>query len=250
MRVSFARGQSHLGGSMIKLRASAVTFVLAVTLVTFHFSVTPATALVAPVELTSGGTVSLLPNYNGDSGTGTLVTSQTQAFSFSDGLTGSIFERILSYSDAPSTDHPGLYFDYEITLTSGSLSAFSISGYSTLDTYVKECGIANCGGMGAGGVLATSASRSTDGGVITFDFGSNGPLIAGEYSANLQIFANDYNYQTSLASFTDSSGKTFFLGGALSPGVPEPSTWAMMILGFCAVGFIAYRRKSGAFRFA
>jgi hypothetical protein len=26
--------------------------------------------------------------------------------------------------------------------------------------------------------------------------------------------------------------------------VPEPSTWAMMILGFFGVGFIAYRRKS------
>jgi hypothetical protein len=25
--------------------------------------------------------------------------------------------------------------------------------------------------------------------------------------------------------------------------VPEPSTWAMMILGFCGVGFVAYRRK-------
>jgi Laminin B (Domain IV)/PEP-CTERM motif len=26
-------------------------------------------------------------------------------------------------------------------------------------------------------------------------------------------------------------------------GVPEPSTWAMMILGFCGLGFMAYRRK-------
>jgi hypothetical protein len=25
--------------------------------------------------------------------------------------------------------------------------------------------------------------------------------------------------------------------------VPEPSTWAMMILGFCGIGFMAYRRK-------
>ena len=28
--------------------------------------------------------------------------------------------------------------------------------------------------------------------------------------------------------------------------VPEPSTWAMMLLGFAGVGFMAYRRKSGA----
>jgi hypothetical protein len=32
----------------------------------------------------------------------------------------------------------------------------------------------------------------------------------------------------------------------LTAAVPEPSTWAMMILGFLGVGFIAYRRKSEA----
>jgi hypothetical protein len=32
--------------------------------------------------------------------------------------------------------------------------------------------------------------------------------------------------------------------GAVASAVPEPSTWAMMILGFAGVGFMAYRRKS------
>ncbi len=31
---------------------------------------------------------------------------------------------------------------------------------------------------------------------------------------------------------------------AVTPGVPEPSTWAMMILGFAGVGFMAYRRRN------
>jgi hypothetical protein len=30
----------------------------------------------------------------------------------------------------------------------------------------------------------------------------------------------------------------------VAPAVPEPSTWAMMILGFAGLGFMAYRRKS------
>jgi hypothetical protein len=30
----------------------------------------------------------------------------------------------------------------------------------------------------------------------------------------------------------------------VSPAVPEPSTWAMLILGFAGIGFLAYRRKS------
>jgi hypothetical protein len=32
--------------------------------------------------------------------------------------------------------------------------------------------------------------------------------------------------------------------GALTAAVPEPSTWAMMILGFFGIGFLAYRRKN------
>lgn len=32
--------------------------------------------------------------------------------------------------------------------------------------------------------------------------------------------------------------------GSFTDGVPEPSTWAMMILGFCGIGFMAYRRKT------
>jgi hypothetical protein len=38
---------------------------------------------------------------------------------------------------------------------------------------------------------------------------------------------------------------------SVNPAVPEPSTWAMMILGFFGVGFMAYRRKGqGALRLA
>jgi hypothetical protein len=32
--------------------------------------------------------------------------------------------------------------------------------------------------------------------------------------------------------------------------VPEPSTWAMMILGFAGVGFMAYRRRNSALHVA
>jgi hypothetical protein len=34
-----------------------------------------------------------------------------------------------------------------------------------------------------------------------------------------------------------------FQGPAVTSAVPEPSTWAMMILGFCGLGFMAHRRK-------
>jgi hypothetical protein len=52
----------------------------------------------------------------------------------------------------------------------------------------------------------------------------------------------------SLSGYTGISNLRFYSGvGA----VPEPSTWAMMILGFFGVGFMAYRRKSqGSLRLA
>jgi len=30
----------------------------------------------------------------------------------------------------------------------------------------------------------------------------------------------------------------------IAPAVPELSTWAMLVVGFAGVGFMAYRRKS------
>jgi hypothetical protein len=39
------------------------------------------------------------------------------------------------------------------------------------------------------------------------------------------------------------------LSGANVSAVPEPSTWAMMILGFFGLGFVAYRRKSNGIQF-
>jgi fibro-slime domain-containing protein len=38
----------------------------------------------------------------------------------------------------------------------------------------------------------------------------------------------------------------FSLTNASVSAVPEPATWAMMILGFCGVGFMSYRRKARA----
>lgn len=46
------------------------------------------------------------------------------------------------------------------------------------------------------------------------------------------------------SSYTDLPGAKII--GDIAPGVPEPSTWAMMLIGFAGLGFMAYRRKSAA----
>jgi hypothetical protein len=46
--------------------------------------------------------------------------------------------------------------------------------------------------------------------------------------------------------YTDANGDLVLIIGAPSgvSAVPEPSTWAMLILGFLGIGFMAYRRKN------
>ena len=36
----------------------------------------------------------------------------------------------------------------------------------------------------------------------------------------------------------------FVIGGVVPEAVPEPSTWALMLLGFAGLGFVGYRTKS------
>jgi hypothetical protein len=57
-----------------------------------------------------------------------------------------------------------------------------------------------------------------------------------------------FGYQDPTLGFINFEGSVFELQISVTDGVagavPEPSTWAMMILGFAGVGFMAYRRKS------
>jgi hypothetical protein len=67
---------------------------------------------------------------------------------------------------------------------------------------------------------------------------------------NITSLNTPYSYATT--SQTESDG-LFSSGGdslqltdgevVVTDAVPEPSTWAMMILGFAGIGFMAYRRK-------
>jgi hypothetical protein len=49
------------------------------------------------------------------------------------------------------------------------------------------------------------------------------------------------HYQPEYADVTSEANG--FGSFTLTAAVPEPFTWAMMILGFCGLGFMAYRRK-------
>src|ERR1700730_18042333 len=201
--------------------------------------------LTAPDVLNPGATVS--PLQNGDSGVGRKLFNALERFAFTNGPSGILDERVLQYSDT-SAAHPygrGLYFDFEITLSSGDVTKFTVPGYSGLEVSVKQCGISNCGGLGANGVLATSAHRTSDGNDISFSFGNN--LSGTAHSANLQLLTNATSFVDPFASFQDSKGNLFSIP-VLSPvsAVPLPSTWGMMLLALVGLGFVAFRKKRKA----
>jgi hypothetical protein len=95
-------------------------------------------------------------------------------------------------------------------------------------------GIGITGGNGAANAVAGPLDF-TLGGITTANFVNN--TLGHIFAADILIVS------------TGATGAVTGPGGVSS--VPEPSTWAMMILGFLGVGFMAYRRKSqGHFRLA
>lgn len=58
------------------------------------------------------------------------------------------------------------------------------------------------------------------------------------------MFVDDPHFQPTLLLTNDPN--TFIGNGSPIAPVPEPSTWAMMLLGFCGLGFMAYRKKNSA----
>jgi hypothetical protein len=109
-------------------------------------------------------------------------------------------------------------------------------------------------------------NAATDGSVLIRVEGLN--IIGGFFQDDFTVDANGQNFFTVTSingqlmtdiSLTAINGATFedvrqvrLGGGSVVSTVPEPSTWAMMLLGFAGIGFMAYRRnrKGTAFRIA
>jgi hypothetical protein len=152
--------------------------------------------------------------------------------------------------------------------------------YSPTGTLLATIALANCTGFCDGLEYANGflVSNRSDEGSIYDKYSLTGTLIKSAFitapgGGNTGIAFDGTTYYTDLVNSGgmlnefDSNGnfiktltltgQNYFLGEDLSVnyqavlgGVPEPSTWAMMILGFFGLGFMAYRRKNGALRLA
>jgi hypothetical protein len=105
--------------------------------------------------------------------------------------------------------------------------------------------------------VSTDAAGNITGWDIVIGLGGGGQINIDNYNG---VFGPDVGDQVAVGgNFQGDSGfdpgEAFALNRAagqfeIAAAVPEPSTWAMMILGFCGLGFMTYRRKNSALRLA
>jgi hypothetical protein len=146
----------------------------------------------------------------------------------------SAFTGALSLSDAAAANFSGFVYPYYLPPPGVYTTVRTLTGSLTLlDGVITSWDLVgwqrqvNCGGgpgCAAGSIFAESTSNGDTYGVF-----NNIPW----------------------ADYTVSNNTVGTWVEVLTPAVPEPSTWAMMLLGFAGIGFMAYRRKSKpTFRFA
>jgi hypothetical protein len=71
-------------------------------------------------------------------------------------------------------------------------------------------------------------------------------LAPGQTLSGFDFLDTSVTAQTSLGwvAGVGTSGFSSYPLSGIASAIPEPATWAMMVLGFAGVGFMAYRRKS------
>ena len=149
----------------------------------------------------------------------------------------------LSLNPTPGTGNQaglttGLYQTSSGTIVmsnvSGDATTYPLSGnngyYFRADQAVQFNPGANANPLDTGTVAVNQVPNGY--GTITFTIDDHGTL------------GNDFAFSWAMTCANDViQGQVDFPPFTRVGGVPEPSTWAMMILGFAGVGFIAYRRR-------
>jgi hypothetical protein len=145
-----------------------------------------------------------------------------------------------------------------IPASGGDIFAVTASGL------IGCCGSANSGPDGFGGSNSSLITNSTGSLVGTYS-GPTLPLVGVFYDGtntyspffigSSDTFAvpmgvtrvyfgipDAANFNNPSGYYSDNPG-SFDVTVNVTSGVPEPSTWAMMLIGFAGIGFMTYRRK-------
>lgn len=119
-----------------------------------------------------------------------------------------------------------------ITLT--STAGQPIYGFEGdgIDTYISGSNLKDTTGYGGPLAYFTNINAATTSGTVVFGTSGLASLNGGGNCSGNSICSTYFSLEEAVT-----------LNTVAVNGVPEPSTWAMMMLGFVGVGFMAYRRK-------
>lgn len=184
--------------------------------------------------------------------TGT-VSSGTTGFVESGGFRYDFFNIVLNGFD-PLTLEVGDEIQANITLTDQSLFVPSATSRNQVDLILLNS---------AGGTITTGTSGTTelfDGGLLIASGGSGSTTSNQVVNTYLNFAGNSFSFDTVQSNFTvtelgaasldvDYPLLRYVLVNPVAP-VPEPATWALMIVGFGAVGSSMRRRKTTTVSFA
>ena len=143
------------------------------------------------------------------------------------------------YGNTPPAGFAGDQFSFLQGLGSLSQTFSATTGVSTLswlDAGRPDFGC--CNGLQSYQVYLNSQL------IGTYNTQNDQPFTLHSASVNL-LGSNTLEF----VGLVNGDSTAFFDQVNLAP-VPEPSTWAMMILGFCGLGLFAYRRKNSSLRLA
>jgi hypothetical protein len=212
-------------------------------------------------EANSGNGPAQLPGFGNSGGTGKVTVTAANANNVNAGLIGKNETVNLSPENYFFANPDTLYVadsgapkntSADSPLGDGGLQKWTLSkGTWTLD-YTLSAGldlVANSGASGSTGLYGLTGKDITIDGVQEVELFATNYTIGDTdqtYLYGLSDVLGDLNAQAgeSFATLETAPADTTFKGVAFAPSpVPEPSTWAMMLLGFVGFGFAARRQR-------
>ena len=179
--------------------------------------------------------------------TTTDISSFRRAQTFTVGVTGTLVELDLSID--PISIYSSAIGSLNLLSTSAGVPTAILQTSPTLTNTL------------VGGFLDFTFSQNvTAGQILAFELvTTRNPSLAtplfingsdpGGYAGGSDFLLNtEFGFNSFTATNADLNFRTF-VDGPVSP-VPEPSTWAMMILGFCGLGFMTYRKRKSSLTLA
>jgi hypothetical protein len=161
---------------------------------------------------------------------------------------------LFSLDTTPGTNSPpssiGFFTAPSASLNGGTANSTVVTGQTARGTYTAPPFATNGNNLSFEFGVTFDATSIAKGNGTSTSFNQLSFEVTGMQVANLEALEGTNVWFASDIWNTNGggAGATGYVAAVRGPSgvgsVPEPSTWAMMILGFFGVGFMAYRRKS------